>query len=73
MTHLEIPVILKILTQEKTEKMETTLTIRWLKELANEFGLAYIEREGTVTVVGEKQNILFNTREGSTCQVIEIY
>lgn len=43
-----------------------------LIELAREYGLPCVEREGSITVVGEKQLLIFNVEE-TQCQLIEIY
>ncbi len=50
-----------------------TISIRWLKELAEQLGLPCIEAENCLTIVGEKQLIIFNKREEQQCQLIEIY
>lgn len=56
-----------------------TINIRYLIELAEEFGLPCIEQDEVLTVVGEKQllvfNIIthFNILEETQCQLIEIY
>ena len=51
------------------------INIKQLLQLAEDFGLACIEeRDGvTLTIVGEKQHIVFNKAEGTQCQLIEIY
>ncbi len=62
---------------------ETTINIQRLIELANSFGLPYIEESDgiTISVVGEKQLLIFNKineyvfnkPEVAQCQLIEIY
>jgi hypothetical protein len=49
------------------------MDITTLVELAREYGLPCVEREGSVTVVGEKQLLIFNIVEETQCQLIEIY
>lgn len=54
---------------------ETIITVRELKALSRDFGLPCIEeRDGvTLSVVGEKQLLIFNILEEKQCQLIEIY
>ena len=58
---------------------ETTINIWSLKELSNSYGLPYIENTDSLTVVGEKQLLIFNkehsfnTQEKVQCRLIEIY
>ena len=54
---------------------ETTINVFRLRELAKSFGLPYIEeRDGvTISVVGEKQLLIFNKVEVTKCQLTEIY
>lgn len=48
------------------------MDIETLIILAEEFGLPYVERELTLTLVGEQQLLIFNLEENE-CQLIEIY
>ncbi len=51
-----------------------TVDKQTLIQLAEEFGLPCIERETTLTIVGEQQLIIFNNIQGDNqCQLIEIY
>jgi len=54
---------------------ETTINIWRLKELANSFGLPCIEEQDgiTISVVGEKQLLIFNKLEDTQCRLIQIY
>lgn len=54
---------------------ETIINVWRLKELASDFGLPYIEESDgiTISVVGEKQLLIFNKVEVTKCQLIEIY
>lgn len=56
------------------------INIRRLKDLATDFGLPCIENATSLTVVGEKQWLvfskqqhMFNKSEETKCQLIEIY
>lgn len=57
----------------------TTITIRELKALSSDFGLSCIENLDSLTVVGEKQMLVFNkidtffNQEETQCRLIEIY
>lgn len=58
--------------ENKVDK-ETTISIQRLLELADSYGLACIENKESLTVVGEKQFLIFNKVEVTKCQLIEIY
>lgn len=58
------------------------MNINELIKLATEFGLPYITEEGTITIIGSKQNLLFKlernrilpqNEEKTQCQLAEIY
>lgn len=49
------------------------IEIQYLMELAEELGLPCIENNNSLTVVGEKQLLIFNKQEEHKCQLIEIY
>jgi hypothetical protein len=48
------------------------LTKTTLIELAEEFGLPWIDRSNTVTVIGTEQLLVFKYLEETQCQLIEI-
>ncbi len=50
-----------------------TINIRYLIELAEEFGLSCIENKDSLTVVGWKQLLIFKKQEDTQCRLIEIY
>lgn len=57
---------------------EITINARELKALSSEFGLSFIENKGSITVVGEKQWLVFDKQffynlEETQCRLIEIY
>lgn len=64
---------------ETSFSRETTINVRRLRELSNSFGLPYIENMNSLTVVGEKQLLIFNKintdtkQEETQCRLIEIY
>jgi hypothetical protein len=50
------------------------MEISKLLELAEEFGLPCVEREGEITIIGEKQFLVFNKSEVTQClHLKEIY
>lgn len=50
------------------KKMDTQILIK----LAEEFGLPCIVRRGIITIIGEKQFLIFNVSEEQECQLMEI-
>lgn len=60
---------------------EETVGKSILKALALEFGISYIEQEDTLTIIGERQHLVFKKYENAIytyleetqCQLIEIY
>jgi hypothetical protein len=46
---------------------------KWIKSLASDFGLPCIENKNNLTIVGEKQLLIFKKQEETQCQLIEIY
>jgi len=61
-----------------TVDREITIKARELKALSSEFGLSFIENAGSITVVGEKQWLIFDKQsfynpEETQCRLIEIY
>lgn len=58
---------------------ETTINVRRLKALSSDFGLPCIENTDSLTVVGEKQLLIFGkinsfyNSEDTQCRLIEIY
>lgn len=57
------------------------INILHLKELAKDFGLSYIENKESLTIVGERQLLIFTKvyeqfltkQEEKQCQLTEIY
>jgi len=61
-----------------TVDREITINARELKALSSEFGLSFIENKGSITVVGEKQWLVFDKQffynpEETQCRLMEIY
>lgn len=49
------------------------MDIKTLIELAEVFGIPLIRRGDIITLIGEKQLLIFTTTEETQCQLTEIY
>lgn len=55
------------------KEKEETLTVYSLKELATSLGLVWIEKNCLITILGEKQLLIFKTTGVKQCQLTENY
>lgn len=71
--------MMRIKVDKDSFSRETTINVKELRALSSDFGLPYIENAGSITVVGEKQLLIFNKQhmfynsEEAQCRLIEIY